>query len=124
MSRWLSLWVLAILSSVYLVALVPAAYASGVSLVFQSALHTLATAASSAANAPRSLPPILLVALLWAVLAIDIVTGAELQMNTMFGYSAIVAGRFAGMGNQAFSMFMISVLLLSAAWVTYRGRAG
>lgn len=125
-SRWLSLWVLAILSSVYLVALVPAAYASGVSLVFWilALAAALATAASFGATVARSLPPILLVALLWAVLAIDIVTGAELQMNTMFGYSAIVAGRFAGMGNQAFSMFMISVLLLSAAWVTYRERAG
>ncbi len=49
----------------------------------------------------------------WAVLAADIVTGAHLQINTIFGYSPIVAGRFAGFGNQAFSMFAISALLLA-----------
>jgi hypothetical protein len=61
------------------------------------------------------LPPVLPIALLWLVLAIDIATGGHLQINTTFGYSPIVAGRFAGFGNQAFSMIAISSLLLAAA---------
>jgi hypothetical protein len=53
----------------------------------------------------------------WAVLAVDIVTGGHLQINTVLGYSPIVAGRFAGYGNQAFSILAISTLLLIAsAW--------
>jgi hypothetical protein len=53
----------------------------------------------------------------WAVLAVDVVFGAHLQINTAFGYSPIVAGRFAGFGNQAYSMFAITTLLLiTASW--------
>ena len=38
-----------------------------------------------------------------ALLVGDIVTGARLQFNTVFGYSPTVAGRFAGIGNLAYS---------------------
>jgi len=61
--------------------------------------------------------PIALVGLLWLVLAVDIVTGGHLQINTVFGYSPVVAGRFAGFGNQAFSLFAISaVIVVTVAW--------
>jgi hypothetical protein len=53
----------------------------------------------------------------WVVLAVDIVTGAHLQINTVFGYSPIVAGRFAGYGNQAYSILAIcTLLLITSAW--------
>ena len=68
----------------------------------------------------RGLPPVLLFGLLWLVLAVDIATGGHLQINTIFGYSPIVAGRFAGFGNQAFSMIALSSLLLAAVVVERR----
>jgi hypothetical protein len=48
-----------------------------------------------------------------AVLAGDVVTGARLQFNTVFGYSPTVAGRFAGIGNLAYSQLSAAALLLA-----------
>ena len=41
--------------------------------------------------------------------------GAPLQLNTLFGYSTAVAGRFAGLGNLAFGFFAAATLLLAIA---------
>lgn len=41
---------------------------------------------------------------------LDIITGGNLQLNSLFGYSAIVAGRFAGFGNLTFSIVAISAV--------------
>ncbi len=45
------------------------------------------------------------------VLAVDVVLGAPLQLHSVLGYSALVAGRFAGLGNPAFGAFAAAVLL-------------
>ncbi|WP_243714508.1 hypothetical protein [Actinomadura bangladeshensis] len=52
-----------------------------------------------------------------AVLALDVMTGSNLQLNTLMGYTALVAGRFYGFGNQAFSLFAVAAIL-TAAWLT------
>jgi hypothetical protein len=44
------------------------------------------------------------------VLAVDVIAGAPLQLHSVFGYSALVAGRFAGLGNPAFGAFAAAVL--------------
>jgi hypothetical protein len=44
----------------------------------------------------------------------DIIFGGSLQFNTVFGYSPIVAGRFAGYGNQAFAIVAISAVIVVA----------
>ena len=49
-----------------------------------------------------------------AVIAVDLVSGARLQLNTVFGYSPIVAGRFAGAGNIAFAIIGASTVLTGA----------
>ncbi|GAA4951209.1 hypothetical protein GCM10023205_10040 [Yinghuangia aomiensis] len=49
------------------------------------------------------------------ILAADVVTGSNLQMNTLFGLSPLVAGRFYGFGNVAWSVFGPAVLL-AVAW--------
>lgn len=36
---------------------------------------------------------------------VDLLVGAPLQVNTVFGYSMAVAGRFTGLGNLAFALF-------------------
>lgn len=60
-----------------------------------------------------------LVAFTWVVLAVDLVTGGVLQLNTVFGYSPIVAGRFAGAGNIVFAVFGATAVL-TAALAAYR----
>lgn len=50
-----------------------------------------------------------------AVLLVDLVTGAHLQMSSVAGYSPLVAGRFAGIGNVAFGVLAAAVLLATAA---------
>ncbi|GAC1609476.1 MAG: hypothetical protein NVS3B26_10890 [Mycobacteriales bacterium] len=50
-----------------------------------------------------------------AVLVVDILTGAHLQMSSVGGYSPVVAGRFAGIGNVAFGVLAASVLLAAAS---------
>lgn len=42
----------------------------------------------------------------------DVLLGARLQVNTVFGYSTAVAGRFAGLGNLAFALFGAATLCL------------
>ena len=66
-------------------------------------------------NDPRAAmaPPLLLIGLLYTVLVLDVVRGGRLQINTVFGYSPVVAGRFAGYGNLAFALLAISTVVLS-----------
>jgi hypothetical protein len=49
------------------------------------------------------------------VLVLDLLTGARLQVDTPLGYSPLVAGRFAGIGNVGFGVFAAAVLLALAA---------
>ena len=50
------------------------------------------------------------------VLAIDVMTGSRLQLETPFGLSVLEAGRFYGIGNEALGIYGISGLL-GAAWL-------
>lgn len=68
-------------------------------------------------------PLIVVLAAIVGLLAIDVVTGARLELNTVFGYTPTVAGRFAGLGNPAFAMFSASAIVL-AALSAYRIGAG
>ncbi|HEX4901864.1 MAG TPA: hypothetical protein VFV42_03580 [Acidimicrobiales bacterium] len=72
-----------------------------------------------------TLPPLLLVSLSWLVLVVDVVTGGRLQINTVFGYSPLVAGRFAGFGNLAFALVGVgAVVVACGAWATARLAVG
>lgn len=57
-------------------------------------------------------PLILALAAVFGLLVIDMLLGAPLQMNTVFGYSPTVGGRFAGMGNLAYGQFAGAAFLL------------
>ncbi len=50
----------------------------------------------------------------WLLQVLDIAFGGRLQINTVFGYSATVAGRFQGFGNLAFSLLAVSGLVVAA----------
>jgi hypothetical protein len=56
--------------------------------------------------------------------AIDVIVGAPLQLNAVFGYSVAVAGRFAGLGNLAFALFGAAAVVLAAVLVERYGRRG
>ncbi|GLY26731.1 hypothetical protein Kisp02_00960 [Kineosporia sp. NBRC 101731] len=49
------------------------------------------------------------------VLGADVMTGSHLQLSSMMGLRAVVAGRFYGFGNPAFSVFATGSLLLAVA---------
>ena len=49
-----------------------------------------------------------------ALIGLDIAAGAPLQLNTVFGYSVAVAGRFAGIGNLAFALLGSAAVVLAA----------
>jgi hypothetical protein len=48
------------------------------------------------------------------VLGIDLLTGSDLQLNSLMGYSPLVGGRYYGMGNIAFAVLATSALLAAA----------
>jgi len=50
-----------------------------------------------------------------AVLVVDVLTGSHLQMSSVAGYSPVVAGRFAGLGNVAFGILAAAALLAAAS---------
>jgi hypothetical protein len=58
------------------------------------------------------------------LIAVDIVLGAPLQLNTTFGYSVAVAGRFTGVGNLAFALFGSATIVLAALIVDRAGPRG
>lgn len=55
----------------------------------------------------------------FALLIVDLVIGAPLQLNTVFSYSPIVAGRFAGIGNIGFAI-LAATSLLTGALIVHR----
>jgi hypothetical protein len=69
--------------------------------------------------------PLSLIALTVLVLVVDVVVGGPLQINTVFGYSPTVAGRFAGYGNLAFALLAATtIVLVSGGWSFASMRAG
>lgn len=56
------------------------------------------------------------------VLAVDLLTGGRLQLMSLGGYSPLIAGRFAGIGNVGFGIFATAALLLAAALAAGRSR--
>jgi hypothetical protein len=58
----------------------------------------------------------------FTVIGIDLLTGARLQLSSPAGYSPIVAGRFAGIGNVAFAVYATGALVLACALCVGRSR--
>lgn len=70
-------------------------------------------------------PLIGVLGLVVGLLVVDLLVGAPLQLNTSFGYTPTIAGRFAGLGNLAFAQLAAASLIL-AGLVAWRigGRRG
>ncbi|GAA4719384.1 hypothetical protein Prum_015590 [Phytohabitans rumicis] len=62
----------------------------------------------------RTLGPLAMVAAIAAaVVALDVVTGARLQLNGVAGYSTLTGGRYAGLGRVGLGVFAAGVLLVA-----------
>ena len=70
-------------------------------------------------------PVVIVATLTAAVLAVDVATGAHLQVSALMGIQPMVAGRFYGFNNTAFALFATTTVLLAAAvsnWLVSHGR--
>lgn len=72
----------------------------------------------------RTGPAAAVLAITLATLVGDVVTGSHLELDSLLGYDAIVAGRFVGYGNLSFGLFSVSALLLTAAAAAAVARRG
>jgi hypothetical protein len=125
--RWLALVVLGLLPASYLAGLLP--FHDQGDLAYWLFLLAVAIALGTACHLLLRRHPsdalLGALTLLVGLFAIDLVTGAHLQFNTVFGYTPTIAGRFAGIGNLAFAQLGAAALVL-AVLVAWRigGRAG
>ena len=126
-ARFLALVTLALPSLAFLSALVPyhslglpgyvAALFAGAAVLAAGASGLVAVVPSPAGSSRALLTSLVLVGLTFVVLVVDVLTGGRLQMNTVFGHSPTVAGRFSGFGNLAFSLVAVgAVVLATGAW--------
>jgi len=107
----------------YLAHLVPWWRAPAPLLALVALVLVLSTAGALAVRRTRH-PVGLLCAATAGLLVLDLVTGARLQMGSPAGYSALVAGRFAGIGNVAFGVYATAALLATASLAAGRRAAG
>ena len=84
----------------------------------------LGAAATWVERRRRGLGALVGVGVIVVLIGVDVAWGAPLQMNTLFGYSVAVAGRFVGLGNLAFALFGSAAILLAALIVDRTGRRG
>jgi hypothetical protein len=86
-----------------------------------------AVVAAASVLADRRWPgtmPIVSVGTVVALIGVDVLVGAPLQLNTVFGYSVAVAGRFAGVGNLAFALLGAGAVVLAALLAERFGARG
>jgi hypothetical protein len=58
-------------------------------------------------------PLVGVLSLMLGLLCLDVLVGGPLQLNTVFGYTPTVAGRFAGLGNLAFAQLAAASTILA-----------
>lgn len=72
-----------------------------------------AIALSGAWRQPTMGPVAAVAAMTFVVLGADVMNGSRLQMSSLLGLNPIVGGRFFGMGNVTFALFMTSAFLVA-----------
>jgi hypothetical protein len=122
--RWLPSWLRAapVAGAIVLLVFIPASYASvavakltSVTLIGSIVAAMLVLGVVLERLLRRSAIDAVLagLGLIVGVFVIDALLGSPLQLNTLYGYSAAVAGRFAGFGNLTFAFFAAATLLLA-----------
>jgi hypothetical protein len=77
----------------------------------------LAAVATMLGRRHRLDPLLVSLGTVFGLLVVDMLLGAPLQLNTVFGYSPTVGGRFAGMGNLAFGQFAGAAILMAGLFL-------
>ena len=118
--RWVSVALAAVPVSTLLANLLPwwRVAPPALGLIVTSAVFVAIITLLALANPwrERILVPLGVVAGITAlVLAIDVLTGATLQLSAVMGVPVLVAGRFYGFNNTSFTLFMSATILLSVA---------
>lgn len=90
----------------------PLAWLAGTTLVFAVPVAALALLGPWRRWSPG--PATFLATFTVAVMAMDAVQGSPLQLVAMLGLQPVYGGRFYGMGNVGYSMFMTSALFVAA----------
>jgi hypothetical protein len=113
--RPFALGALGLVPGTYLAGLVPATRTSDLAyaLVVVAVAAVIAVVALAAERWRPGIAPVVAVGALVATITIDVLVGAPLQVNSVFGYSMAVAGRFTGLGNLAFALFGSAVVCLA-----------
>ena len=91
---------------------------------FVAAALIAARVSSPRAAPPATCPLVLALAAIVVLHVVDLVAGARLELNTVFGYSATIGIRVSGQGNLTFAQLTAAVILLAGLRVWRRpGRA-
>lgn len=96
----------------------------GYLLVVAAIAGMFAGVVSVATRRRPGLAPVVGVGAVTAFFVGDVVAGAPLQLNAVFGYSVSVAGRFAGLGNLAFALFGAAAIVFGGLLVDRYGGLG
>ena len=126
-ARFGASWVLGLVPAVYLARLF-AFHDHGVGLYYAFVLGLgLVLGAIYIAVGRRSFvdPTLVGLSVILALLIVDVLTGAHLQLSTAFGYTATIGVRFAGLGNVAYALLGASTVFI-AGLLAFRigGRRG
>ena len=111
----------------FLANLLPWWRAGGIGLYGSVAAAVALVAALALAGPWRRTPlgPLTVVAGVTALtIVLDVLTGSRLQLGSLMGVHPLVAGRFYGLNNSAFSLLMVSSLLVAAVAGTALVRRG
>ena len=105
--RPVSFAALGLVPGTFLAALVPATRTSalGYALVVLGAAAVVGAISTVVDRRRPGIGALVAVGSVLGLVAVDLLAGAPLQVNTVFGYSMAVAGRFTGLGNLAFALF-------------------
>lgn len=90
-------------------------------LVIAGVAVALAVTASGLGRIDRRGGVVFAVGFTVVLLVGDVIGGANLQMNTVFGYSVAVAGRFTGLGNLAYALLGSAAIVLAVLIFDLRG---
>lgn len=115
---------LGLVPGTFLASLVPATHTNGVvyAVVVAAVGLVIGVVGWWADRWRPGLGPFVGVGALLLLIAGDVLLGAPLQVNTVFGYSMAVAGRFTGLGNLAFALFGAAVVAFGVLLVDRYGR--
>jgi len=98
---------------------------SWLAYVAATALATGLVTAAACLGAWRRLrfgAPVAVAVVTVTTLALDVLTGSNLQLGSALGYNPIVAGRFTGFGNMPFAVYAVAGMIVLATLAAGRDR--